>query len=385
MDKRGRDRSLRGRQGGAWDGHTSPRSVPSPPSSPVTGALPSRQHPGAPTASLCPLRLLQATPRGPAFRVTHPLFPGNLWALCALSPHAGPRPSAPLHPHALAHRSLGLGVLRTLSSSSKSGPLSLGFSMSKVSYSRSRSSSASGTRSAGSCSESRTCSGDGAWGGTGLGGSLQGQRAEGTEPQAPLPAAAPVTQAPGDPGPLGWRLLTAWMPDQGAGWHRPVLLRGHHTGVQEAPLASASPGPWSGPAASPAAQPGPPSRASAASGPFHGAENPPSPSWRRRGATQPLLHAAADVAGLRVHAPSQAKPSHTVPLLRHHHVPCPTPRAGPPGVSVAGLRASSRHRPRTGSEENAASPRPPVPRAAPSQQRLPEPSLLRVLEARHDV
>lgn len=57
-----------------------------------------------------------------------------------------------------AHLSFGLGVLRTLSSSSKSGPLSLGFSMSSVSYKRSRSSSASGTCSAGSCSESRTYS-----------------------------------------------------------------------------------------------------------------------------------------------------------------------------------------------------------------------------------
>lgn len=57
-----------------------------------------------------------------------------------------------------AHRSFGLGVLRTLSSSSRSGPLSLGFSMSSVSYRRSRSSSASGTCSAGSCSESRTYS-----------------------------------------------------------------------------------------------------------------------------------------------------------------------------------------------------------------------------------
>lgn len=50
----------------------------------------------------------------------------------------------------------GFGVLKTLSSSSISGPLSLGFSISSVSYKRSKSSSTSGTCSAGSCSESRT-------------------------------------------------------------------------------------------------------------------------------------------------------------------------------------------------------------------------------------
>lgn len=53
----------------------------------------------------------------------------------------------------------GFGVLKTLSSSSISGPLSLGFSISSVSYRRSKSSSTSGTCSAGSCSESRTYTG----------------------------------------------------------------------------------------------------------------------------------------------------------------------------------------------------------------------------------
>lgn len=53
---------------------------------------------------------------------------------------------------ALTDLSLGLGVLRTLSSSSSSGPLSLGFSNSTLS----RSSSTSRGGSAGSCSESKT-------------------------------------------------------------------------------------------------------------------------------------------------------------------------------------------------------------------------------------
>lgn len=69
--------------------------------------------------------------------------------------------SLSLAQHKVPHTyfNFGFGVLKTLSSSSISGPLSLGFSISSVSYRRSKSSSTSGTCSAGSCSESRTYSG----------------------------------------------------------------------------------------------------------------------------------------------------------------------------------------------------------------------------------
>lgn len=62
----------------------------------------------------------------------------------------------PQHQPPHTYFNFGFGVLKTLSSSSISGPLSLGFSISSVSYKRSKSSSTSGTCSAGSCSESRT-------------------------------------------------------------------------------------------------------------------------------------------------------------------------------------------------------------------------------------
>lgn len=90
---------------------------------------------------------LRPLPVAPGLEGAQP--PGTGWQPCLVSlvPGSG---------H--AHLSFGLGVLRTLSSSSMSGPLSLGFSMSSVSYRRSRSSSTSGTCSAGSCSESRTYS-----------------------------------------------------------------------------------------------------------------------------------------------------------------------------------------------------------------------------------
>lgn len=64
--------------------------------------------------------------------------------------------SLPQHQPPHTYFNFGFGVLKTLSSSSISGPLSLGFSISSVSYKRSKSSSTSGTCSAGSCSESRT-------------------------------------------------------------------------------------------------------------------------------------------------------------------------------------------------------------------------------------
>lgn len=95
-----------------------------------------------------------------------------------------------------------MGVLRTLSSSSMSGPLSLGLSMSRVSYSRSRSSSTSGTCSAGSCSESRTYhEARHVRAGPGLGkGHLQDRQEEGRATERP-PSAAPqsLSQALGQP------------------------------------------------------------------------------------------------------------------------------------------------------------------------------------------
>lgn len=130
-----------------------------------TGPCPSAPSPVE--APRTEARLGLCVPRLPRAEPTPPFRPPR--------PRRGPRrraaPAHALQARGCAHLSLGLGVLRTLSSSSMSGPLSLGFSTSSVSYSRSRSSSTSGTCSAGSCSESRTCRDVGcerpAWGGGG--------------------------------------------------------------------------------------------------------------------------------------------------------------------------------------------------------------------------